>query len=296
MVSRGTRLNLAKISKKLLLQQGFAAIVLTLGSTLFMFVVRGKFVNLITINIFNGMSWYVGYYFGIIVLASVFLNEFLSELDRNQYIKFLLVIFAVTQFSWIGGVLNSLAGGLLTYSIGIFLYALGGYIQRYNPYKKIKSITIIRIILAVYIVIYISEYNLIENKIQMYQGGPFFQEIIGFNTNYLVPIVIGILLFELFIRIPIFFNGVANFIGASTLMIYLLHDNSFFYSIWNTQDWIKILYYHQFLYILKHIFLTEGNFLSGVLVYWIYTIIEKKIISVTDHRSETTGGDENGQI
>ena len=36
MVSRGTRLNLAKISKKLLLQQGFAAIVLTLGSTLFM--------------------------------------------------------------------------------------------------------------------------------------------------------------------------------------------------------------------------------------------------------------------
>lgn len=55
MVSRGTHLNLAKISKKLLLQQGFAAIVLTLGSTLFMFVVRGKFVNLITINIFNGM-------------------------------------------------------------------------------------------------------------------------------------------------------------------------------------------------------------------------------------------------
>ena len=50
MVSRGTRLNLAKTSKKLLLQQGFAAIALTLGSTLFMFVVRGKFVNLITIN------------------------------------------------------------------------------------------------------------------------------------------------------------------------------------------------------------------------------------------------------
>lgn len=45
----------------------------------------------------------MGYYFGIIVLASVFLNKFLSELNRNQYIKFILVIFAGTQFSWIGG-------------------------------------------------------------------------------------------------------------------------------------------------------------------------------------------------
>ncbi len=98
-----------------------------------------------------------------------------------------------------------MAEGLLTYCIGIFLYALGGYIQRYNPYKKIKCITIIGMILAVYVFIYISEYNLIENKIQRYQVGPFFQEIIDFNTNYLIPIVIGILLFELFIRIPIFF-------------------------------------------------------------------------------------------
>ena len=30
----------------------------------------------------------MGYYFGIIVLASVFLNKFLSELNRNQYILF----------------------------------------------------------------------------------------------------------------------------------------------------------------------------------------------------------------
>lgn len=93
----------------------------------------------------------------------------------------------------------------------------------------------------------------------MYQGGPFFQEIIGFNTNYLVPIVIGILLFELFIRIPIFFNGVANFIGASTLMIYLLHDNSFFYSIWNTQDWITILYYSPISLYIKTYFVDSRN-------------------------------------
>ena len=29
----------------------------------------------------------------------------------------------------------------------------------------------------------VEQYNLIENKIQRYQGGPFFQEIIGFNTK-----------------------------------------------------------------------------------------------------------------
>ena len=41
---------------------------------------------------------------------------------------------------------------------------------------------------------------------------------------------------------------------------------------------------------------TAGTFLSGVLIYWIYTIIEKKIILVTDHRLETTRGDENALI
>ena len=103
MVSKGKTLNLIKISQKLLLQQGFAAVLLTLGSTLSLVLFHHKFVNLITINAFNNMSWYVGYYFGIIVFANFFLNEFIDKLDKIQYKKFLLVIFAITQFNWLGG-------------------------------------------------------------------------------------------------------------------------------------------------------------------------------------------------
>lgn len=281
MVSKGKNINLTKISQKLLLQQGFAAALLTVGSTLFFLLTDGIFVNLINVNIFNNMSWYVGYYFSIIVFAKLFLNKFLAGIDRKQYLEFLLVIFAIIQFNWSGGVINSLASGLLTFCTGVFLYSLGGYIQKYNPFSNIKTVLIIGFVIVIYLLIYVSSFNIIENKIQIYYGNKstdvFIQTLPGVENNYFIPITIGVSLFELFRRIPEINSRIINYVGASTFMVYLLHDNSFFYGIWNTQDWITVLYYHPCQYILKHFVWTMMTFGIGILAYSLYLLVERAI-------------------
>ena len=56
MVSKGNGINLAKISKKLLLQLGFAAVSLTLVSSFWYRMTDGVFLKLVNINKFNSMS------------------------------------------------------------------------------------------------------------------------------------------------------------------------------------------------------------------------------------------------
>lgn len=259
-------INLVSIAKKLLLQQGFSAIILTIISILVYRNTGGFSLKLFEITSFNDMSWYVGYYFLVILCASLFLNKFLAKLDKTNYIKFLVITFAITQFSWIIGIFNSLAGGLISLFVGLFLYALGGYIHRFNPFENIRTIVIIGIILASYLLIYISGYSTAKND--NCAGIP------NFENYYFLPICMGICIFELFRRIPPFKNKVVNYIGASTFMVYLLHDNNFFYSIWDTQDWITLLYNQPVDYTLKHILWGMATFLIGTLSYSAYLLSE----------------------
>lgn len=283
MIVKEEKIDCIKISKKLLLQQGFVAILLTVGSTIFLNLTNNITVNLININIFNNMSWYVGYYFSIIVFAKLILNRYLIKLDRTKYTEILLIMFSIISFSWSGGVLNSLASGLLTFCTGIFLYSLGGYIQRYNPFSKIKTMWLVGFIVVIYLMIYISDYNIIENKIQIYYKNKstdiFIQEIFGVQNHYFIPIAIGTTIFEIFRRMHGFKSRIINYIGASTFMVYLLHDNEFFYGIWNTQDWMTILYYHPCQYILKHLLWALLTFCIGIVAYTIYLLLEKMIIN-----------------
>lgn len=281
MVAKEREIDVAGISKKLLFQQGFASVVLTIASALVFRIKKGIFINLIDINIFNQMFWYVGYYFAVVVFAKLFLNKYISRLSKKQYAKFLWVMFAIIQFSWIGGVLNSLASGILILGTGIFLYALGGYIYKYNPFAFLKTRSIIIIFFIVYILIYISFYNATETNIQVfYTNGDnelFKQNVLCFADNYFVPIILGNLIFELFRRIQISNSRFINYLGTSTFMVYLIHDNSFFYSLWNTQNWINILYNYPFRFILKLVSWTLMTFVIGVLVYSVYVFIEKSV-------------------
>ena len=61
MANSSKEININKISKKLLLQLGFASIILVFSSTIIykMHIIK-NFIQLININSFNSMSWYVG--------------------------------------------------------------------------------------------------------------------------------------------------------------------------------------------------------------------------------------------
>ena len=179
----------------------------------------------------------------------------------------------------LGGVLNALASGLLVFFTGVFLYALGGYIYKYDPFATIKTPIIVVTIAVVYVLIYISFYNITITNIEKFckDGNTefFIQNVVGFADHYFVPIIIGISLFELFRRVFIPSRSIINFLGASTFMVYLIHDNSFFYSIWATQDWITVLYSNPIRFILKIIGWTLMTFGIGTMMYTVYLIVAR---------------------
>ena len=277
MVGKGKNINLFDIAVKLLTQQGFVAIMLVVVSTLVYHLAGGAFIQMMNITTFNGMSWYVGYYFLIILLAYCYLNDYLNRLNQKRYLSFVATLFAITQLSFSTGILEGVASGLSTLCTGIFLYSLGGYIKKFNPFCNVKSSVFILVITVVFGLIFWSNYNVTMNNVEIYHLNNstdiFIQSIIGFRNNSIVVILIGLSLFELFRRLSISNSRVINYIGASTLMTYLIHDNDFFYSIWNTKDWITLLYNSPIKFVSSLTKWTIGTLIVGVICYTAYVII-----------------------
>ena len=123
----------------------------------------------------------------------------------------------------------------------------------------------------VYILIYISNYNITMNNIEQYlyygSNGEFYQVLPSFENYSIIVIIMGITLFEMFKRIRIPQSTIINYLGSSTFMVYLIHDNDFFYSLWNTQDWITLLYYRPYAFIFKILIWTLITFMIGVAAY-----------------------------
>ncbi|SDB31457.1 Acyltransferase family protein [Pseudobutyrivibrio sp. YE44] len=284
-------IDMLKISKKLLSQLLFAAVTLVLASGIFINYVTEdelsqNLFSYIRIQYFNKMSWFVGYYFIIMLLAFCFLNRFLATLDRKKYLGFLFTILAISQLGWSGSLLDDLAKGLRTVVIGIFLYALGGYIRKYNPFEKLRGFVLILIIIGTNCLIGISYHNIAVGKIQSYyynQNTPgmaeefFTQSIPKFDNYSIVVVIIGICVFELFRRLRLPELKFVNTIASGTFMIYLLHDNGFAYSIWQTQDWITLLYNDFWGFVRQLALWTIAVFVIGLVAYWIFILLMKVI-------------------
>lgn len=274
MVNKGKDVDIVKVSKKLLLQQGFAAVVLVISSFLLFKVVQPSFkVTMLEINTFNGMSWFAGYYFLIILIAFLGLNKFLEGTSKENYIKFLMITFTVSQLDWIGAILDRFSKGLLTVVTGVFVYSLGGYIRKYDVFSNIKSYVFGVVIIVANLFVCLSGYNADQNAIGDFGTGMFIQEIPDYADNHIVPILIGISLFELFRRISIDQNRIINFLGGATFMAYLIHDNDFVYSIWRSKDWITLIYNSPARYIVEHVIYALCTFAIGVIIYALYLLV-----------------------
>ncbi len=279
-------IDMLKISKKLLSQLLFAATALVLASAYFIrnyanTDVSENLFSYIRIQYFNKMSWFVGYYFIIMLLAFCFLNRFIATLDRKKYLGFLFTILAISQLSWSGSLLDDLAKGLRTVVIGVFLYSLGGYIKKYNPFEKVRGYVIFLVIILINILIGISYHNIVMGKIQAYyynqtvQSVPateFTQSIPKFDNYSIVVVILGICIFELFRRINLPSLKILNGIAKATFMIYLIHDNGFAYSLWETQDWITLLYEDFWGFMAKLGIWTLGVFVTGLVAYYLFVL------------------------
>ncbi len=279
MVNSKKEIDIIKVSKKLLLQLGFACIILVVFSTLiYKMHITERFIQLIDINSFNSMSWYVGYYFLVILIAYLFLNKYLKKLNKKQYVTFLISIFALTQFGWTNQIVNGLSNGLSTLLTGILFYSLGGYINKYNPFIKVKFISILLIVIVINLFILISSYNITVIKIENYLINPsngFTQSIMSFGNSNILVVILSICIFEIFTRVKVQNIKFINYIASGTFMVYLLHDNPLVYSLWGTIDWISILYNNPPKFVVTLIAVGLLTFIIGIIFYLLYNLILK---------------------
>lgn len=191
---------------------------------------------------------------------------------------FLISLFAITQFSWTVSIIKNIANGLETLITGIFLYTLGGYIKKYNPFNSIKTWVLIAIIVIINITIIGNFYVDTTNNILAYipsEGNIFIQYIPVYENYQIIPIILGITTFELFRRIKLPNNKFINFIGASTFMIYLIHDNEFVHKIWNSKDWVTLLNNSLIRFIVTFGIWSLITFIVGLILYCIYLLLKK---------------------
>ena len=271
-----------KIAKKLLLQLGFATVILIIANSVWNAFLKSETLSLgvSSIGEFNSGWWFVGYYFSIIVIAKVFLNRFTAKLSQSQFKMLLLTILAVSQFGWSGALLESLASGSRTLAIGVFYFLLGGYIARYNPFKNLRTYTFFLAIAAAFAVRFLSAYNMVSQTIDKFikanSESRFIPSFQGKADYEIAVVIIVICIFELFRRLKVSNNTVINFAARSTFMIYLIHDNDFYWSIFrNMENWMRSLSDSCLLYCLKWFKWAAITFAVGLAAYCLYTLLGK---------------------
>jgi hypothetical protein len=91
-------------------------------------------------------------------------------------------------------------------------------------------------------------------------------------TQILV-ILTGIIVFELFRRLKLKHNKIINYLGASTFMVYLIHDNELFYHFWNRINWVEILHKNVFVFIVVWVGVVMLTFAIGVIAYILFNVV-----------------------
>ena len=273
-----TRIKLTQTTKKLLLQLLFAALVLTVVPTIWQEVWPDFYLSLQRFSRINDEFWFVGYYFAIILCAKLFLNRFLGRLDQKGYASFVLIGLALLTFYWTNHIFESLAEGLEVFVTGIFHYSLGGYLQKYQPLKRVRSYVLVFIPLGAMGLVVLSGYNQTQGAIHDYltnaslQVTPFIPKVPDYNNSSLLVLVSAVCLFELVRRIQLPQSRLINWLGQATFMVYLIHDNSFFYSLWNGRDWLGTLAYSPWIFIFQLIKWAVDTFVAGALTYLAYQL------------------------
>lgn len=285
LIDKGNQINIKKSAIKLIAQLAFASLILIVGGALFCHFCKANYTSLHGTGLFNGMAWFIGYYFLVILFANFFLNNFLAKLSKEKYVLFLVVLFAIISFGWSGALLEKLAnglgnGGLRTFATGVFLYSLAGFMKIYNPFKPVKTWVLIFIPILTFAIILIGYHNTMITAIQDYARSDgskvFVQKLNSFGIFSIEPILLSVCTFELFTRIKMPHIKVINFLGAATFMAYLLHNNAFVYSLNNIIDWMTLLAHNPWYYCFgAMVAVTLATFAVCVVVYALYLACTK---------------------
>ena len=276
-------IDLTKSGKKLLCMIGYAVVLLTAASAVFRQFVRnpltgGTITSFIDFTWFDAHSWWFpGYYFLVILIGKLFLNKWLAEADRKKHLMLVVSLLALVEFQWTVLLINNLIDRLSTLFTGVFLYALGGYIRKYDPFEKVRSWAFFAIIIGTYAIICINYCVHMLSSINAYDpnsGELFIQgNILGYGNNSIYVFMVAVSLFELFRRLPEFRSRIINYLAASTFMVFLLHCNEFCTAIWMSKDWMTPLYESPLRFCFEFAVWVIGIFIVCAVLYGGYLLL-----------------------
>ena len=168
--------------------------------------------------------WFMNCYL-ILYLISPILNKIISNSDKNEMKKIILIIFIIVS------ILSTVSNQLIFnneygYSVSnfILLYFIGAYINKYNINLNTKDIIkYLLLLIGINVLLnYIGSYLLNKNSLSNYFG----TIITSSSFVYDNPIVIiqSILYFLIFKNLKIK-NKYINIISKTTIGVYLIHTN-----------------------------------------------------------------------
>ena len=301
LVEKGKR-SVTGTTLKLLTQSLFAALVVTVANCVYhvlgfsyndlFFSARDDLISSNRFEFFNESFWYIGFYFLVFVFGVLFLNDFLNKLSKKQYIEYLLILFAIIEFSFSREFINSISNYILVFVIGVFFYSLGGFIKKFDPFRHINVLIILFVMILTLAGAFFSTYYCrmldIERYLRSGSEYNYFQALYVYNFHNILVVVNTVCLFELFKRIRIKNSRILNYLGAASFMAYLIHDNEFFYTLWYKYDWCKALYVNPWEFVCNLITVALLTFGIGVLIYSVYKPIFNGIkkLAVNEKGSE----------
>lgn len=265
------QINIGRTASKLLSQLAFASILLLLVPIAIINQEIGYHYMLFTAEAFHTLSWFVGYYFAVILIAAVVLNRVLGRWERREQLAFILVLFALVSFSYSRELMRAISNDLPQLVMGVCLYAMGGYIRKYNPFGQLRTwVPVLTVVLA-YVLVLISQWNATTFRIEEYlRSGSqevFQHTFLAYDTYYALVVLIAVAMFELFRRIPSFHVRVINYLSSASFMVYLLHDNELFYKMWRQTYWVSLLDEHPAEFVLRLLGWTLLVYVIGTVAY-----------------------------
>ena len=284
----GREINFTVQAKKILTQIAFATLALIVISFIMLELAIHGFlpwwkpanIQIVEFDFFNNGGWFLGYYLLIILFGKLFLNTHLKKMTKKTWHLILCVGLSVLCIGTFHGFLDSFTqpGQILTPStlvLGVFLYTLGAYIRKYNPFSRIKTWVLWVSALALAILPVWSFYENTKLAIFKYVLGTVFQQAHLVDANpymgNIIVLILSLIVFELFRRIKPFVSKTINYIASATLMIYLVHTSDVFWPTPKSNaDWEQLLMFRPWQFALDISLLTIAYFAIGFAVYVLY--------------------------
>lgn len=213
--------------------------------------------------------WFVTVYI-ILYIFSPYINKFLNSLSRQEYFKFLLIMFLFVSFLPTFIKLDFYGNEVIQF---LLFYSIGGYLKKYddNIFSRNKNVNNISLIFVT-LLLFLSVYLLDLLSLKGINFGV--DSIYFFSRTSCLSIIFSILLFNLFAATKKFYSKKINLLSSCVFGIYLLSDNSLVRPrLWN--GLLKNYLYVDSTYLIIHVVL------SLILIFlfcWIIEFIRQKTV------------------